>query len=174
MSITTGYTLAAQAIPVTVAAAEAEAISFPRSSATSASQAFFAEKPFVGTSDRKCVSMSTEDPHVSGSLRSGDMIARGLTNRSAFRAGVPDKVLWVPRHTSGVRGTEFILRADRIGHPADSIRLTIRSIAGSSRMYGYPSTVSFRSAGQWLVVATAGDDWGCFVLDVSDAKGSIH
>ena len=32
-----------------------------------------------------------------------------------------------------------------------------------------PSTVFFPSAGQWLVVATAKDDWGCFVLDVAEA-----
>jgi hypothetical protein len=66
---------------------------------------------------------------------------------------------------------EAEIRAARIGNPADSVRFRIEGLAYSpgpfGRLYGYPSSVSFPSAGQWVIVATAGNDWGCFVLDVA-------
>jgi hypothetical protein len=167
----------AQAVAATVAQAEAEAIGFPRFSATVPRQPFFADKPFAGTSDRRCVPSSTDDPQASGSLRSGDMIVRGrLSGPSGLQAGKEHKILWLPLHGDRTRRIDLVLRATRIGHPADSLRRTIPGIVtgGGGRMNGYPSSVSFPSAGQWLVVATAGDDWGCFVLDVLDAKVSTR
>jgi hypothetical protein len=41
-------------------------------------------------------------------------------------------------------------------------------------MYGYPSLVSFPKAGQWLVIATAGDDWGCLVVDVVERTANTN
>jgi hypothetical protein len=32
---------------------------------------------------------------------------------------------------------------------------------------GYPSDFHFRSAGKWLMVATSGSDWGCFLLTIA-------
>ncbi len=39
-------------------------------------------------------------------------------------------------------------------------------------MYGYATNVDFPTAGQWLVVATARDDWGCFAVDVDSAAST--
>jgi len=68
-------------------------------------------------------------------------------------------------------GAERRSPAARIGSPADSVRFRVEGLAyspgASGRLYGYPSEVSFPSAGQWVIVATAGNDWGCFVLDVA-------
>jgi hypothetical protein len=168
------HTANAQSIAATVAEAEAEGVEFPRFRAMVATQPFFARRPFVGSSDRRCVPSSTDDPGVSGSLRSGEIILRGtLTGPFGPRAGEEHKLLWIPLHMTRARGTELVLRSSRIGAPADSIRRVIPNGAvgaGAEPIYGSPSSVSFPSAGQWVVVATAGDDWGCFVIEVSPAK----
>jgi hypothetical protein len=171
--------LAAQTIPVTVAEAEREAIGFPRASASAPSQSLFSGSQFAGVSDRRCVPSTTEDLHATGSLRSGDMIVRGpLIGTNGMQAGKEDKVLWVPLHAPSIGRPPLVLRADRIDHPADSLRLTFAGLTygpgPAGRMFGYPSLVSFPKSGQWLVVATAGDDWGCFVVDVAEAKANTN
>ncbi|HXT15022.1 MAG TPA: hypothetical protein VN706_05295 [Gemmatimonadaceae bacterium] len=169
------HTAASQlAIPVTVAQADAEAAGYSRSDTASAPQAFFA-RPSAGTSDRRCVdSRNADDRQATGSLRSGEMIVRGRWNDSTgLHAGKEDKFLWLPLHGSADLKAPLVIRADRVGEPADSLRLTIAHVArGGGHMYGYPSLVSFPTPGRWLVVATAGSDWGCFILDVSTAKAS--
>jgi hypothetical protein len=171
------HTAASQlAIPVTVAQADAEAAAYSRADTASAPQTFFA-RPSAGTSARRCVdSRSAEDRQATGSLRSGEMIVRGRWNDSAgLHAGREDKFLWLPLHGSADFKAPLVIRADRVGEPADSLRLTIARLArGGRHMYGYPSLVAFPTPGRWLVVATAGSDWGCFILDVSKAKASTN
>jgi hypothetical protein len=74
-------------------------------------------------------------------------------------------------HGAALHGTPLVLRAVRIGHPADSVRFSSAGLVhgeeATGPTYGYPSEVLFPNAGQWLVLATAEDDWGCFVLDVA-------
>jgi hypothetical protein len=171
--------LAAQTVPVTVAEAEREAIGFPRAGASAPSQSLFSGSQFAGISDRRCVPSTTEDLHATGSLRSGDMIVRGpLIGTNGMQAGKEDKVLWVPLHAPSIGRPPLVLRADRIDHPADSLRLTFAGLTygpgPAGRMFGYPSLVSFPKPGQWLVVATAGDDWGCFVVDVAERKANTN
>lgn len=101
-----------------------------------------------------------------------DFIGRAGYSGAAygFQAGEEHKVLWIPLHGSSSRKFPLVVRAARIDNPADSVRFRVEGLAhggGSPRpLYGYPSEVSFPSVGQWVVVATAGNDWGCFVLDV--------
>lgn len=163
----------AQGVPVTLAQANAEASQFPRAGSASVGQPYFA-KPSAGTSDRRCVASRSEpDPHATGSLRSGEMIVRGGWNDPTLPAGKEHNFLWLPLHGSELQGTPLVLRADRVGAPGDSLRLTVPRPAYtpapvSRRTYGYPSLVDFPTPGQWIVLATAGDDWGCFVLDVGE------
>ena len=107
-----------------------------------------------------------------GSLRSGDFIIRAGFSPQ-FEAGKDHKVLWIPLHGAALHGTPLLVRAVRIGHPADSVRFSFVGLARGGEItgptYGYPSEVLIPNAGQWLVVATAKDDWGCFVLDVAEA-----
>jgi hypothetical protein len=163
-------------IPVTAAQAEAEAAAYSHSDAASAPQSFFS-RPFAGRIDRRCVaSNEADDPHASGSLRSGEMIVRGRWNDPVgLHAGEAHKFLWVPVHGSGDMKAPLVIRADRVGEPADSLRLSVAHLArGGGHVYGYPSLVSFPTSGRWLVVATAGSDWGCFVLDVSKSSASTR
>jgi hypothetical protein len=167
---------AQSAISTTAAQAEAEAAAYPHSGIASAPQSFFS-RPFAGTSDRRCVAADeADDLKASGSLRSGEVIVRGhWMDPAGLRAGEEHKFLWLPLHGSGEMRAPLVIRAHHLGEPADSVRLMVARIAhGGGYVYGYPSLVSFPSSGRWLVVATAGEDWGCFVLDVAKAKASTN
>lgn len=163
----------AQNIPATVQQAEAEGANFGHEASQVVGQSYFTESPFGGTADRRCVAGAAQN--LDGSLRSGDFIVRGRVD-GTFRVGKERKVLWIPLHVSASRKPPLVVRAARVGNPADSVRLRIDGLAhggGSVHgLYGYQSLVSFPSAGQWVVIATAGNDWGCFVLDVDQQAGS--
>ena len=165
-------------IPVTVTQAEAEALSFPRADPTSLVQAKLADSAFAGTPDRRCVAASSvQDVRATGSVRSGEILVRGLPGEATLAAGNEHKILWLPLHGSRELRGPLVLRAVRIDQPTDSLRLTIAHAVyggGARGVYGYPSLVSFPAAGRWLVVATADSDWGCFVLDVSKSSGNTR
>lgn len=168
--------LNAQNVQATIQQAEAAGATRPHESAEVPSQSYFVDSRFDGTAARRCVSDTAYPSSPSGSLRSGDVIVRAGWGRPlGFRAGKEKKVLWVPLHGSRSRRLPLLLHAVRIGNPGDSVRFHIDGLAkGGGRpepLYGYPSEVSFPTAGQWLVVATAGNDWGCFVFDVEPLRG---
>lgn len=162
----------AQAIPRTFATAEAEGAAFARADSAASAQSVFAA-PSGGTSDRRCA-RPLAVPLPGREWRSGEFIVRGGYAYSlGLQAGKAHKVLWMPLQGAALHGTPLLLRALRVGHPADSLRLSIagvtRELASTDPQYGYPSTVLFPTAGQWVVIATAGHDWGCFILDVAEA-----
>jgi hypothetical protein len=169
----------AQTIPATVAAAEAEGAGFAHADTATSVQSLFTGAPFGGSGDRRCLRTTPGYPIRAGSssslplqLRSGDFIVRGaLVDSWGLQADKKYKVLWIPLHGAAMHGPPLLVRAVRIGHPADSVRFSVgglaRGVEGTGPLYGYPSEVRLPSAGQWLVVATAKDDWGCFVLDVA-------
>jgi hypothetical protein len=167
----------AQNIPATVREAEAQGASFAHDAPQVAQQPYFTDSPFGGTAERRCVVAAEYHAYTSapnGSLRSGDFIVRGGfldASSGGFQAAKGHKVIWLPLHGSSDRKPPLVVRAARVGNPADSVRFRIEGYAyspgPSGRLYGYRSDVSFPSAGQWVIVATAGNDWGCFVLDVA-------
>ena len=163
----------AQNSPATIAAAESEGASYPRAPMPgTVSWAF--NKPFGGTSERRCVAVPPDAPTPGGSLRSGDFIIRsGLLSSVWPQANGNYKVLWLPLHTPPDIRATLLLRATRIGQPADSIRTRIPAagIPGApSSAAGFPSGVSFPEAGEWVVVATTGSDWGCFLFRISSVS----
>ena len=176
MIATTMHVVRAQNIPATVREAEAQGADFAHGAPQVAQQPYFSDFPFGGTAERHCAVAARYVAYTSapnGSLRSGDFIVRGgFTDASwgGFQAIEEHKVLWLPLHGSSSR-IPLVVRAARIDNPADSVRFRVEGLAyaprPSGRLYGYPSLVSFPSAGQWIVVATAGNDWGCFVVDVA-------
>jgi hypothetical protein len=175
MIATTTHVVRAQNIPTTVREAEAQGADFAHDAPQVAQQPYFSD-PFGGTAERRCVVAAAYDAYTSaphGSLRSGDFIVRGgFLNASwgGFQAVKGYKVVWLPLHGSSLQ-KPLVVRAARVGNAADSVRFRVEGLAyspgPSGRLYGYPSEVSFPSAGHWVIVATAGNDWGCFVLDVA-------
>lgn len=177
MIATTTHVVRAQNIPATVREAEAQGADFAHDALQVAQQPYFSNFPFGGTAERRCVVAAAYVAYTSapnGSLRSGDFIVRGGfldASWGGFRAAKEYKVIWLPLHGSSLQKPPLVVRAARIGNGADSVRLRIEGLTHGSGpsgpLYGYPSTVSFPNAGQWVIVATAGNDWGCFVLDVA-------
>jgi hypothetical protein len=176
MMFSATHMVSAQNIPATVREAEAEGADLAHNAPQVAGQPYFS-RPFGGTAERRCVVAAEYVAYTSapdGSLRSGDFIVRGGfldASWGGFQAVKEYKVLWLPLHGSSMHKPPLVVRAARIGNSADSVRFRIEGLAhGEDRsgpLYGYPSEVSLPSAGKWLVVATAGNDWGCFVLDVA-------
>jgi hypothetical protein len=158
-----------QQIARTVAAAESEGASFTHGAPPAAIAGVFG-RPFGGTAERRCVVTPDNAHAVDGSLRSGEMIVRaGWSGTTGFEANKERKILWMPIHNPFTDHlTKLVIRASRIGSENDSLRLVIAPAAKSSTSSnkGFPSLVSFPAAGTWLVVATAGDDWGCFEFSV--------
>lgn len=154
----------AQSIPATVQQAEAEGAGFAHDPPQAVGQSFFTNSPFGGTADRRCA--PGMEQNWAGALRSGDFILRGRV-QGTLHAGQQHKLGWFPLHGSASHKPPLVVRAARVGNPADSIHFRIDHIThGGESEWGYPRDVSFPTAGQWLVVATAGNDWGCFLLDV--------
>ena len=173
----------AQSIPSMVAAAEAEGASFPHGAPPTVLQSFFGG-PFAGTSARICTPSQPDDSIPGGSLRSGDIIVRSrLTGQWGLHAGRAHKILWAPLHGPSDTSTTMsfaewrkeafhhaplLIRAVRVGHPSDSLRQIVSGLTGGPRQFGFPSEVTFPTAGQWLVIARTDEDWGCFLLGVAE------
>lgn len=158
--------LRAQSIPVSIAKANAEGAEFAHA-ASGTPQAVFT-RPTGGASDRRCERAPSDT--VLGSWRAGDFIVRGAVD---LQLGKVSKALWIPLHGAELRSTPLLLRAVRVGHPGDSLRLSsvrpVRGYEAGGPLYGCSSVARFPAAGQWLAVATANEDWGCFVFDVREA-----
>lgn len=158
--------MAAQSIPTTVAAAEAEGAAFPHGTTPDTVSSAFST-PVGGTTERRCVSAA--DYRAPGGLRSGEFIIRGGLGMQANRG---DKILWLPWHNPFEFRDTLVVRAVRLESPSDTVRITRSGSAwqmGHPRTEsGFPSTVTLPAAGTWLLIATAGKDWGCFELTVGD------
>lgn len=164
----------AQRIPTTVAEAEAEGAAYSRDPAPAVLPAAYEE--FTGSIEQRCVSAADDTTRgvswrAATSRRSGEMILRGR----APIAGPPgNKMLWMPLHDPGRNPATLLLRGTRLDHPSDTIRLTDSPARGPARQlghpdsFGFPTSVVFPTAGRWLVAASTGHDWGCFLIDVSD------
>jgi len=162
----------AQGIPVTITQAEADGAVFLHDSPPAASQPPFVQPLLGGSSvERKCVASLSDVPLPLGSWRSGEFIIRTqFAGPWGLRAGKGSKVLWMPLHDPGNRREWVVIRAARLEHPSDSLRLRVPGVARSisHTEFGFPSTVTFPAAGQWLAVVTMDHDWGCFLLNVAE------
>jgi hypothetical protein len=163
-------------IPATVAAAEAEGASFPHGATPRIVDEVFSHA-FSGTAARTCVA-PPRDSIAGGSLRSGEFIVRGrFSGYWGPKANRDGKYLWAPLHNPYVYPAPggLLIRAARLGHPSDTVRVAEAHAAYSARRdrfkeAAYPSLVRFPAAGEWLVIATSGKDWGCFLITVEQGS----
>jgi hypothetical protein len=151
-----------------IAAAEAAGASFPRASGTADAPA------------RKCtlvrpdqiVFPSTHGEPGAFSLVSGDFSAFSISfgwDRTYEQAKMP----LTPRHPEAI-GKGLTMLLVRIDPPGETAQLEVPTLAvplqqkteavpRSSKFF--PTGPKFTTPGRWMIVATAGVNWGCFVLD---------
>jgi hypothetical protein len=159
----------AQQIPSSPQGAEAEGVTFPHGASPPRIAPSFAAR-FRGTAERRCVTPYSNvgvdsSSHSDGPLRSGEFIVR----YGGLFVNQPTKMLWMPLHNPSDYSGTLLIRAVRPDHPDDSLRVSVSDWgwSGSHVNSGYVSSVAFPSPGTWLVIATAGPDWGCYLLSVA-------
>lgn len=124
------------------------------------------------TAPRVCVTTYEIGPARSGEFTIGGNLA-GL---SAMNAGRQGKVWWAPLHNAR-NMPPLVVRGRSLTAPQDTVRFTSAQVAWPSgasgrpvpeaeRKYFFPSGITIPQPGRWLVIATSGSNWGCFILTV--------
>jgi len=106
----------------------------------------------------------------SGPNRSGEFVIGGnLGGREAMVAGRVGKVWWSPMHHARDM-PPLLVRGRSLTVPSDTVRFAtdqVASVGGRlERQYFFPSGISVPQPGRWLLIATSGANWGCFILTV--------
>ena len=168
----------------TVVAAEAEGAAYPHDVAPDHPPKAFATRP-PGTTERKCTNGPPTDLGIQSMMqvRSGDFIIGGQVGAGMpASAGRQSKIWWAPYHNPETYGTTLVVRGAHLGVPGDTFRYEQPHDAWPAPAFGridttttaerkrdsfFPSGITIPRAGKWLLIATAGDDWGCFILSTS-------
>lgn len=130
----------------------------------------FTSPDLQGTSARKCIVGAGRGP-----LRSGEFVIGGELSGPASQdllKRVAPKIWWSPLHHGAEM--DLLIRARRVGQGGEYRFHSVTVASGShgpslelpeeQRDYFFPSAIEFLHSGKWLVVATSGSDWGCFIL----------
>jgi hypothetical protein len=167
-------------IRVTVADAEAEGATYPHGAAPEHPPTGFASRP-PGATDRRCTNGPATDVGFQPmQIRSGEFIIGGQVGAGfPASAGRQSKIWWAPYHNPETYGTTLLVRGAHLGVPGDTFRFEQPHDAWPAPAFGrletttaserkrdsfFPSGITIPHAGRWLLIATAGDDWGCFIL----------
>ncbi len=118
-----------------------------------------------GTANRTCA-----EGHELGPIRSGEFLIGGqLGGKAAMIAGRPGKVWWAPLHNAR-NMPPLLVRGRRLSAPNNTVRFSSRMVARSigqpERHYFFPSEIIVPRPGRWLMIATSGANWGCFILGI--------
>ena len=162
-------------LPPTVDRAELIALvegfgqSHPALPPSAVAPAAWSEVEFVGSSDRRCVTMPPDGP-----VRSGDF---GLAFWGfPFEAGKYQKISWTP--VGDYRDMAVYIRGRMVSDPESVVErrssqlgrsVRTENTGGEDRTWFFPAGLAFPAAGEWVVVATSGANWGCFVFTVGRA-----
>ena len=124
---------------------------------------YWMEVPGAGTSERRCVEVPTPGPVRSGEFRLTYMPVRP-------QAGRPHKIAWSP--TDGSPSMSLQVRGRLVSDSESALALRTSRIARTTgadddTWYFFPSMIEFPASGEWVVVATSGANWGCFIFDVT-------
>jgi hypothetical protein len=145
-----------------IAVAEAEGAAFRRIALTDGNSA----------APRVCVSGYDLGPASSGEFTIGGNLGGSV----AMLAGRQGKVWWAPLHRAA-HMPPLVVRGRRLTTPSDTLRFTTGTIASptapggprllpAERKYFFPSGIVIPRRGRWLLIATSGANWGCFILTV--------
>ena len=115
-------------------------------------------------------------PWFNAPVKSGEFKIGGQVSPvDPLKAGQQGKIWWAPVHNAKDM-PPLVLRGRNLTTMKDTVRLTISGVAytgtpgsrtpESRRTYFFPSGTTLPTAGRWLVIATSGANWGCFVLTV--------
>jgi hypothetical protein len=146
-----------------VAAAHADGEAYPRFLTTAPRDAL----------PRRCVAAWEIGPAQSGEFTIGGNLAGSV----AMRAGRPGKVWWAPLHYAADM-PPLVVRGRSLTTPSDTLIFTTAKIAWpvtpggprvppAQRKYFFPSGITIPGPGRWLLIATSGPNWGCFILTVT-------
>jgi hypothetical protein len=141
-----------------VAAAEEAGASFPRARGVS------------DTTPRTCTMVrpdqivfpSTRGNPADFSLVSGEFVAGSISfgwGETYEQAKMP----LTPRYPEAI-GRGLTMTVVRIDPPGEPPRLEVSNFPEQNSRF-FPTWPRFATPGRWMMVATAGVNWGCFVLD---------
>jgi hypothetical protein len=110
-------------------------------------------------------------------VRSGEFVIGGqlggayrLNDEINAKLGAPGlirKIWWTPLHFASVMPA-LVVSGRKLGVPSDTLQFLSSRIAwNSDSEYFFPSGFRIPSAGRWLLVASSGPNWGCFILTVT-------
>lgn len=164
-------------LPATTAAAEAEGRGHPRSrpphepdgafqrAAGTAARACVEVEPLLAPDDDSTLPASDQRGSAGHGIRSGEFVAGpfGGYKQNWARDPRDGKLWWVPLHREAMPG--LTVRAILLDDPAIRRTFTLTPAAGADGPF-YPSGVVLPEPGRWMLLATAGPDWGCFVMTI--------
>jgi hypothetical protein len=168
-------------LPQSIEEAEAEARTHPQAAPPSNPATPFKAAP--GTAERACVDtgryytpagdLSALDPppatgaSTGSGLRSGEFVAGSFATYIEEWRRDPGfgKLWWFPLHTREMPG--LTIRAILLDDPDVTRVYSAPYPAFNSTGTFYPSSVVLPVVGRWMLIATAGPDWGCFVLQLT-------
>ena len=147
----------------TVAQAEREGATWPRRSEVSSQPNQDARNHWATPAPRTCATATSIGP-----LRSGEFVIGGnIGGSEAWHGEV--KIWWEPMHPA--ESFSLVVRGVSLTTPGDTLRYTStnwviggRPPADWSGPVFFASGLVIPSTGRWLVIATSGPDWGCFIL----------
>jgi hypothetical protein len=153
--------LTADSVPISIAAAELDGARSSQPSSADSTTAWFLSLTRA-TAKRQCV-----EGGRSSDAQSGEFVLRGLQEYATrWRHGNP-KLMWVPAHASSSAPAALIVRATRLDENGDQVVFThALDRSTSPPVLGYRTGFNLPSSGRWLLVASAGPNWGCFVFTV--------
>jgi glucose/arabinose dehydrogenase len=110
------------------------------------------------SSVRRCV-----DGNVDDNSQSGDFVVGGLSLYNALWHQGGGKLVWKPAHP--VIGEPLLVRATSLDDQLAPVEVRVASMTGSvaDNTAIYTSDIRLPRAGNWMLTATSGTNWGCFL-----------
>ncbi len=125
-------------------------------------QAGFDGQADSGTRDRKCVEVGDGDVVQSGDIVAGSFKFFG----NHWQLNGARKLWWAPRYLpAGQARSVLLVQSTSLDRPAGvSTYRRDAMVRDAKGMYFYNTDFGLAAAGRWLIVATSGPNWGCFVV----------